>query len=143
MVSDVINAITEAMAAEFLPKDGYEIYVGDVPQDFEPKNFIVNLTAPSRDKKTYVTYEYVELIAIQYFPESHTEINDIVTRLQDCLEVISVTHGTYTKKTRTTMSDFAVVDGIMTAMFRVSDVYFKLPNGDPMTNIEIGVSDES
>lgn len=144
MVSDVINAITEAIAAEFPPKDGYDIYVGDVPQGFDPKTFIVTSIFPMRDKKSYSAYEYSDLVAVQYNPQNgQTEIDDVTSRLQDCLEIIIVTHNGQEKPTRTVQTDYAVVDGILTYTLRVNDVYFRDIEGDEMEGIEsveIGVS---
>ena len=144
MVSDVINAITDAIAAEFPPEDGYDIYVGDVPQGFDPKTFLVTSIFPTRDKKSYSAYEYSELVAVQYNPQNgQTEIDDVTTRLQDCLEVITVTHNGYETPTRTEQTDYAVVDGILTYTLRVSDIYFRIIEGDEMEDIEsveIGVS---
>ena len=140
MVNDVINAVTEAIAAEFPSEDGYDIYVGDVPQGFDPKTFIVTSVMPSRDKKSHSAYEYDELIAVQYNPlNGHDEINDVVTRLQDCLEIINVTHGSGVKPTRTTQTDVAEVDGVLTYVVRVADIYFRQPGGDMMTDMELDV----
>lgn len=142
MVRDVINGITEAMAAEFPEKDGYVIYYGDVPQEFTPGAFLVYSIMLERDKKSFAAYEYDELVAIQYNPRNgQEEIDDVVTRLQECLEIINVTHGEdYTKPTRTEQRDMAVVDGVLTYTLRVADVYFRIPQGDDMTDVEIGVT---
>lgn len=140
MVNDVINAVTQAIAAEFPPEEWYEIYIGDVPQDFEPRNFIVSNVTAGKDKKTHVTYEYNELISIQYRPQGgEIEINDALSRLMDCLEIITVNNGYEDKPTQTVQTDSAVVDGILTYMIRVSDVYFRLPEGDKMENTSIGI----
>lgn len=144
MVNDVINGITEAMAQAFPESDGYTIYTGDVPQEFGPRDFIVNSIMPNRDKKTYSTYEYTELIAIQYQPENgQEEIDEVYEKLQDCLEIIEVAVGEdQKKKTRTQQADYAVVDGILTYTLRAADIYFRRPIGDAMEveNVEIGVS---
>ena len=141
MVNDVINAITDAMSAKFTALDGYTIYTGDVPQDFDPKTFIVNSTAPNRVKKNYSAYEFDDLIAIQYNPQGgQDEINDIIDRLQECLEVITITRGNNTTKTRTEQTNVTVLDGVLTMIVRVADVYLRYPGGDPMTDVEIGVT---
>lgn len=141
MVSDVINAITEALAAEFPASSGYRIYIDDVPQGFDPGSFIVTSIMPTRDKKSYSAYEYDELIAVQYNPQNQhkaqTEINEVIDRIADCLEVITITYGGYEKKTRTYQTDSNVTDGILTYTLRVPDVYFRLSEGDKMADVDI------
>lgn len=51
MINDVINGITDALSQEFPTSDGYAIYVGDLPQGFEPKTFLVTNILPDKDKK--------------------------------------------------------------------------------------------
>lgn len=141
MVNEVINGITEALHREF---PDCKIYTEDVHQGLEAPCFIVTSVQPGRVKKSFVTYEYTEQIAIQYFPlEERAEMNDVVDRLQDCLEVIEVQYENGTKRTRTVMNSSAVADGVLTCGIRVADVYFRIYEGSPMTdmdNVKIGVT---
>lgn len=145
MVNAVIDGVTEALAFEFPTEKGYQIYIGDVPQDFEPKSFIVGNVTASKERKNATTSVYTEIITIQYQPESgEMELNSVKSRLIECLEYINVYNGRGVKPTRTSYRDSAVVDGILTYMISVSDVYYEPPQGDNMTSAstQIGATDE-
>ena len=140
MVNKVLNAITEALNAEF--GSNYRIYTEDVPQGLEPPCFLVtSAITPTRQKQTHVTYLYSPQFVIQYFPGSEngyrSEIHNVIDRLDECLENISVTWATKkTKKTLTETTDVAIVDGVLSYTIRVPDVYFKIEGGDLMEEIQ-------
>ena len=133
------------MYAEF--GTDYKIYTEDVPQGITPPCFIVTSIIPLRDKETRVTYRYSQLFAVQYITTHENyeannyrrEFNGIVSRLDDCLENISVEWaegqktGTLTKTTDINITD----EGVLTYTIRVEDVYFREDNGDLMEQIEI------
>lgn len=139
MVNKVLNAIIGALHAEF--GTGYRIYTEDVPQGLTPPCFLITAIMPIRSKETFVTYRLRQTWVIQYFPASEhsyrNEIHEIIDRLNDCLEVISVEWTEeQTKKTRTEVADTAIVDGVLSYTIRVEDVYYWTHDDDMMEELE-------
>lgn len=138
MVKKFLNAITAALNAEF--GDTYEIYTEDVPQGLVPPCFLITMITPQRTKETHVTYRQSVLFAIQYFPDEdenyREELHGVISRLDDCLEIISVDWGAEVKPTLTVATDIAITEGVLTYTLRVEDVIHKVKTGDMMTGIE-------
>lgn len=139
MVKMLLDAITEALHTEF--GSNYKIYTEDVPQGLTPPCFLVTaVPVPTRQKETHVTYRISQLFAIQYFPANEnyrSEINGVLDRLDECLEIINVEWATKkTKKTLTECVDTAIADGVLTYTLAVRDVYFRLTTGDMMSNLQ-------
>lgn len=145
MINAVVDGVAEALVLEFPANEGYQVYIGDVPQDFEPKSFIVTNVTASKERKNACTSVYTEIITVQYHPEGgEIELNSVKSCLIECLEIINVYNGRSVKPTRTSYRDSAVVDDILTYMVSVSDVYYELIKGDSMTsaNMQLGATDE-
>ena len=140
MVNMFLNAITEALHAEF--GEGYEIHTEDVPQGLVPPCFLISMISSNRDKQTHVTYRQAVLFAVQYFPSSEdnyrNEIHQVIGRLDECLETIDVTWAEKkTKETRVYTTDVSITDqGVLSYIIRVEDVYFRTESGDLMESIE-------
>lgn len=138
MVNKFLDAITEALDAEF--GDGYKIYTEDVQQGLEPPCFLVTAITPLRTRQTRVTYHQSVLYAIQYFPENEEnyrrEIHQVISRLDNCLEVINAEYGEDTSAPRTENTDTAISDGVLSYFLRVAAVSFRQDSGDAMDHIE-------
>lgn len=140
MVNEVIKGFTRAIHTEY---PSSEIFVENVMQGLSNKSFLVTSVEATKDKKTVQTYEYEQLISVQYFPESgREEINGVIDTLLDALEVIEVRHGEESTKIRTVHTSTAVVDNVLTMIWRCNDVYFKRPMGDRMDHLEMGVKSD-
>lgn len=145
MVNRFLNAITEALHAEF--GDGYDIHTEDVPQGLDPPCFIVTMITPNRTKQTHVTYRQSVLFTVQYFPEDEenyrNEIHEVISRLDECLEYITVDweidSTTVHKPTLTETTDVNITDGVLSYILRVEDVAFRREDGDLMESAEIEV----
>ncbi len=145
MVNRFLNAITEALHAEF--GDGYDIHTEDVPQGLDPPCFIVTMITPNRTKQTHVTYRQSVLFTVQYFPEDEenyrNEIHEVISRLDECLEYITVDweidSTTFHKPTLTETTDVNITDGVLSYILRVEDVAFRREDGDLMESAEIEV----
>ena len=149
MVSRFLNAITEALDAEF--GDDYEIYTEDIRQGLTPPCFLVELISSDREKVSGSWYQYNTLFAIQYFPageNERSEIHSVISRLDDCLEALSVTWkdgqespktDPKVKRTRTEADETAITGGVLTYPIRINDVFYRLDDGDPMESADITV----
>ena len=145
MVNRFLNAITEALYAEF--GDGYDIHTEDVPQGLDPPCFIVTMITPQRTPQTRVTYRQSVLFAVQYFPEDEenyrNEIHEVISRLDECLEYITVDweidSTTVHRQTLTETTDVNITDGVLSYILRVEDVAFRREDGDLMESAEIEV----
>lgn len=145
MVNRFLNAITEALYAEF--GDGYDIHTEDVPQGLDPPCFIVTMITPQRTPQTRVTYLQSVLFAVQYFPEDEenyrNEIHEVISRLDECLESITVEWEpdslTVSRKTLTDTTDVSITDGVLSYIIRIEDVAFRTEKGDLMESAEIEV----
>ncbi len=91
-LNKIIDGICEALHGEF--GDGYEIYTEDVQQNLTEPCFIVVLVKPSTKQFLGKRYYRTNLFCIHYFPQSQTDAKaeciDVLERLMDCLEYITV-----------------------------------------------------
>lgn len=152
MVSRFLNAITEALDAEF--GNDYEIHTEDIRQGLTPPCFLVDLISSTREKVSGSWYRYNTLFAVQYFPggeNERSEIHSVISRLDDCLEVITVTWkdgqtdpkvDSEVKRTRTQQDDTAITEGVLTYPIRISDVFYRLDDGDLMESADITVMED-
>ena len=152
MVSRFLNAITEALHAEF--GNDYEIYTEDIEQGLTPPCFLVDLVTATREKQGASWYMYSMVFSIQYFPSGDNErkeIHNVLSRLDDCLEVITVTWkdgqtdpkvNPEVKRTRTKVDEPAITEGVLTYPIRISDVYYRVEDGDVMESADITVMED-
>lgn len=134
MTNEVIYAFSKALHSEF---PSARKYIEDVPQDLKTPAFLLRTITASRDPQAVRTYMFDTLVSIQYFPSAgREEINDVLDRMQECLEIIEVEHDGHTVMTRTVQTDTAIVDNVLTVVFRASEIYHRPPEGDKMLELE-------
>jgi len=112
-VNKIIDGICEALNTEF--GDGYEIYTEDVQQNLTEPCFSVVLIKPSTKQFLGKRYYRTHLFCIHYFPQdkdnAKAECFDVLERLMDCLEYITVDGDTVRG---TNMSgDDVITDGVL------------------------------
>ena len=138
MVNMFQNAITEALDAEF----GYEVYPEDVPQGLVPPCFIVTVISAHRTRENHNLYRHSVLFAVQYFPADEenyrNEIHEVISRLNDCLEIINVewSEGNI-RHTLTENTETAITEGVLSYVVRVEDIYIRTESGDLMEDYEL------
>lgn len=139
MINAVLYGFAKALNEEF---PNAKKYIEDIPQGFTVPAFSLRTMPAFRDRKAINTVESEVTVIVQYFPEaSREEINDVLDRMQECLEVIEVTIGGQTTQRRTVQTDSAIVDNVLTATFRTNDILFSKPTGDLMEELDSTVRD--
>jgi len=90
-LNKIVAGAIAAIKAEF--GTGYKIYSEEIEQGLKEPCFFVQLLNPTNKRflgnRRYLT----NLVMVQYFPKSkidkYSEINDVIERLQSCLEYIT------------------------------------------------------
>ncbi len=92
MINKIVDGICEALFQKF--DSGYEIYTEEIRQGLKKPCFSVVLISPTTSQFFGKRYYKTNLFCIHYFPKSQTTANaecfDVVERLTDCLEYITV-----------------------------------------------------
>lgn len=110
MIQKIIDGISIAINKEF--GDAYEIYTESIEQGLNEPCFSILCLNPTNELFLNKRYFRTNQFCIQYFPSSdepRLECNDVLERLFDCLEVISV-NGDLTSGTRMKSE---LVDGVL------------------------------
>lgn len=91
MIDKLIVGISQALHGEF--GDGYAVYSELVTQGLKEPCFIVRCINPTDKIFRGKRYERRNQFVVNYFPSSeaaYAEINEVIERLNDCLEHITV-----------------------------------------------------
>lgn len=84
--------MSQALDEEF--GDDYNIYTESIEQGLDNPCFLITNVVHTHDAKLSNRYQNNNSFMVQYFPEavidSHNEINDVISRLEDSLEWITV-----------------------------------------------------
>lgn len=94
MQNEIMDAVTRKIFEIF--GDGYTIYTDNVEQDLKEPCFFVSFLEPSHKPLLGKRYRRIYDMSIQYFPSSEDpsrEMNQVVDRLIDGLEYISLSDG--------------------------------------------------
>ncbi len=110
-LNKIIDGVCEALSGEF--GDGYEIYTEEIRQGLKGPCFSVRLISPSTAQFLGKRYYITNRFCVHYFPKSRTaaneECHDVVERLIDCLEYITI-DGDLAVGTEMTSE---IVDGVL------------------------------
>lgn len=94
MQNEIMDAVTRKIFEIF--GDGYTIYTDNVEQDLKEPCFFVSFLEPSHKPLLGKRYRRIYDMSIQYVPageDPSREINQVVDRLIDGLEYISLSDG--------------------------------------------------
>ena len=90
MIETFIDGISESLHSEF--GDEYTIYTEAVKQGLQKPCFFVYCISPDTSQYMGMRYERLYQFVIHYFPKtdaSNHEFNNVIERLQECLEYIT------------------------------------------------------
>lgn len=132
MINKIIDGICEALFQEF--GEGYKIYTEEIKQGLKEPCFSVVLLAPGTSQFLGKRYYKTNPFCIHYFPKSQTEmkaeIYDVIERLNNCLEYITVDGDL----TRGTEMNGEIIDGVLS--FFVNYDMFVIKKQEEQTSME-------
>ncbi|WP_455715437.1 phage tail terminator family protein [Anaerosporobacter sp.] len=92
MINKIIIGMSQALNQEF--GDDFNIYAESIEQNLDTPCFLITNIVHTHDAKLSNRYQNNNSFMVQYFPKSDTdslnEINNVVSRLEDSLEWITV-----------------------------------------------------
>lgn len=110
-INKITDAIISALSAEF--GDSYAKYTDPIEQGLTEPCFFVQCLNPTDRRFLGRRRKRTNLYMIQYFPkaadEPLTEINDVIERLNSCLEYITVDGNL----TAGSLASAEVIDGVL------------------------------
>jgi hypothetical protein len=113
MINSIIDAISMSVDAEFNTTPGtYQIYTESIEQGLEEPCFSIMCLNPTSELYLGKKYFRTNQFNIQYFPstdEPRNECNDVLEKLYDCLETITVMGDL----TRGSKMNGEIVDGVL------------------------------
>lgn len=96
MINEIVYGISQAIDNEFGAT--YRIYTEVVEQGLEAPCFFIACTSPISERYMGKRYQNQYAFCIQYVTESENrklECNEVIERLQDCLEYINADGGLF------------------------------------------------
>ncbi|MFC4355309.1 DUF6838 family protein [Chryseomicrobium palamuruense] len=113
MINHIVDAVSIAIDSEFNETaDTYTIYTESLEQGLKEPCFFIFCINPTNDLFLNKRYFRSNQFCIQYFPSTHerkAEINAVIERLYNCLDVVTV-NGDLTRGMKMTSE---MVDGVL------------------------------
>lgn len=134
MINKIIDGISISLNAEF--GDGYRIETDRIKQGLKEPCFTIRCIKPTNELFRGNKYFRTNQFCIHYFPsgdDPETEINDVIDRLYDALEVISVGDD----QTRGTDMHGEVDEGVLSFFVNYDMFVYKQVEKDNMEELEI------
>ena len=121
MINDILKGVAEAVKNEF--GDEYGIYTNTTEQGLTEPCFFISVLKPEIKQVLGNRYFLNSPISVQFLSKNNNDfINDIGSRLFDCLELITVSGDLI----RGTSMSYSISDGIL--IFNVSYGFYFFKN---------------
>lgn len=137
MINKIIDGISESLFAEF--GEDYTIYTESVEQGLEEPCFFITSLNPMITRLLGNRYYRTNHFMIQYFPSSNekrSECNQVLERLFDCLELITVENDL----TRGVELNGEIVGGILNFQVSFNFYVYKVEDLEPMEEYLVDTS---
>lgn len=138
MINSIIDAISISINSEF--GDGFEIYTESIEQGLTEPCFSIFCLNPTNALFLGKRYFRQNMFCIQFFPatdEKDAECNDVLERLFDCLEFISV-QGDLTRGTK---MHGELVDGVLNFFVNYDMFVYKVEKSTMMGELQRTTTD--
>lgn len=130
MINSIIKGIAESLTEEF--GSGYKIYADNIEQGLKEPCFFVFCLEPTDRIFLGTRYFRENQMCVQYFPadksRTNKECNQVVERLFDCLEYITVDGDL----TRGTQMKANVTDGVLSFSINYDFFVYKTKESSAM-----------
>ncbi len=121
MINDILKGVAEAVKNEF--GDEYGIYTNTAEQGLNEPCFFISVLKPEIKQVLGNRYFLNSPVSVQFLSKNNNDfINDIGSRLFDCLELITVSGDLI----RGTSMSYSISDGIL--IFNVSYGFYFFKN---------------
>ena len=120
MINDILKGVAEAVKNEF--GDEYGIYTSTTEQGLTEPCFFISVLNPEIKQVLGNRYFLNSPVSVQFLSKNNNDfINDIGSRLFNCLELITVSGDL----TRGTSMSYSINDGILTFNVSYGFYFFK------------------